>query len=315
MSLQQWRKRDFLFCPAQERDWKRTHAQVPTPLVMSPSSLRVYFGARDAQNRTATVFVDIDPATPDAIIQFEKTPVLPLGALGSFDDTGVMPSCVVRFGQQTYLYYTGWNTSTTVPYRNSIGLAISEDGGVRFHRPFEGPLLDRVAREPYFCATPFVMRDGGQWRMWYLSCTEWTTIDGNPEPRYLIRYTESDDGIEWRRPGTIAIDYLNPDEAIARPWVVRDNAGYHMWYCYRSIQGYRQTPNKAYRLGYATSLDGVSWKRRDESVDLRTSNQGWDSQMIAYPAIVDIHERRYLLYNGNGFGASGFGIAELAIAS
>ncbi len=33
--------------------------------------------------------------------------------------------------------------------------------------------------------------------------------------------------------------------------------------------------------------------------------------MIAYPTVFDVENRRYVLYNGNGFGASGFGIAEL----
>jgi predicted GH43/DUF377 family glycosyl hydrolase len=311
MSLQHWRKHDLVFCPSNQAGWICSHAQVPTPIV-SRTGLRIYFGARDALNRTSTVFIDLDAQKPGTITKFQGTPVLPLGKLGCFDDAGVMPSSVVTVGRQTFLYYTGWNTSTTVPYRNSIGLAVSDDDGVTFNRPFEGPLLDRVAREPHFCATPFVMRDGSRWRMWYLSCTEWILVQGKPEARYLIRHTESDDGIEWRRPGTIAIDYTRPDEAIARPWVVKDGSGYHMWYSYRSIYDYRQNPKNGYRLGYATSSDGISWKRQDELVNLPASAEGWDSEMIAYPAVIDIRQQRYLLYNGNGFGATGFGIAELS---
>jgi hypothetical protein len=34
--------------------------------------------------------------------------------------------------------------------------------------------------------------------------------------------------------------------------------------------------------------------------------------MIAYPAVFDLGGRRYMLYNGNGFGATGFGLAELS---
>ena len=83
-------------------------------------------------------------------------------------------------------------------------------------------------------STPFVLRDGGTWRMWYLSCTEWTVVDGKPEARYLICYAESNDGFAWRRPGTIAIEYQRPDEAIARPWVLKNSTGYEMWYCCRS---------------------------------------------------------------------------------
>jgi hypothetical protein len=273
--------------------------------------LRVYFGTRGEHNRTATIVLELDQHEVTRIRHVHDTPVLPLGALGCFDDAGAMPSCLIRSGEQTYLYYTGWNTSTTVPYRNSIGVAVSKDDGITFERPSDGPLLDRTRDEPHFCATPFVMRDGGMWRIWYLSCTEWVLIDGKPEARYLIRHTESHDGIEWRRPGAVAIGYQKPDEAIARPWVIKDAGGYRMWYCYRSIREYRSNPRQSYRVGYATSSDGLAWQRRDELVELPPGD-GWDATMTAYPAVFDLGERRYMLYNGNGFGATGFGLAELS---
>jgi hypothetical protein len=310
--MQNWQKRGVLYCPPAAHPWIHSHAQVPTPYRTLLGTSRIYFGTRDKQNRTATIFLELaeDGFTPAPRVC--DTPVLPLGELGCFDDAGVMPSCVNRVGEMTCLYYTGWNTSTTVPYRNSIGMAVSEDDGLTFQRPFRGPLLDRTREEPHFCATPFVMRDGGLWRMWYLSCTEWLYIDGKPEARYLIRHAESDDGIEWRRPGVIAIHYEGPDEAIARPWVMKDASGYQMWYCYRSIREYRSNPRQGYRVGYATSADGLAWQRRDERIELPGRTDDWDASMIAYPAVFDLGGRRYMLYNGNGFGATGFGLAVLS---
>ena len=309
--LQTWKKHDVIFRPEGERSWIRSHAQIPTPDWTPQGALRIYFGTRDELNRTSTVFLEVDPRQPRRITRLHKSPVLPLGSLGCFDDAGVMPACVVDAGESKYLYYTGWNTSTTVPYRLSVGLAVSHDAGLTFKRLFDGPILDRTSREPHLCGAPFVLRDGPLWRMWYPSGTEWLQVQGRAEPRYLIRYAESDDGIDWRRPGTIAIDYARPDEAIARPWVVKDRGGYRMWFSSRSITDYRKDPRQSYRLGYAESPDGISWTRKDELADLRVSDSGWDSEMIAYPAIFDVEDRRYLLYNGNGFGATGFGLAEL----
>ena len=308
---QHWKKHDVIFRPEGERSWLRSHAQLPTPDWTSGGALRIYFGTRDELNRTSTVFLEVDPRHPGKITRLHNTPVLPLGQLGCFDDAGVMPSCVVSDGDQKFLYYAGWNTSTTVSYRLAIGLAVSRDGGQTFQRVFDGPILDRTSREPHLCGAPCVLRDGPLWRMWYPSGTEWLTVNGRPEPRYLIRYAESNDGMEWRRPGTIAIDYARSDEAIARPWVVKDAGRYRMWFSSRSITGYRQDPRQGYRLGYAESSDGISWTRQDELASLRVSESGWDSEMIAYPAIFDVENRRYMLYNGNGFGASGFGLAEL----
>lgn len=311
MSRQDWQKHAVLFDPTVHRGWGRSHAQVPTPDWTADGKLRIYFGSRDKQNRTSTLLLEVDPQRPLEITSVADFPVLPLGELGCFDDAGVMPSCVVSLGKRKYLYYTGWNTSTTVPYRNSIGVAICDDDGLSYQRLFGGPVFDRSPHEPHFCACPFVLHEAGCWRMWYLSCTGWQIVNGKPEARYLIRYTESSDGIEWKRPGTIAIDYVRTDEAIARPWVVKGSRGYQMWYSTRSTANYRDDSRQSYRLGYAESADGIAWQRKDELVDLPLSNAGWDSEMIAYPAVFDVEDRRYLLYNGNGFGASGFGLAEL----
>ena len=147
--------------------------------------------------------------------------------------------------------------------------------------------------------------------MWYHSATEWLQVNGRAEPRYLVRYAESNDGFEWRRTGEIAVGYASPDEAIARPWVVKDESGYRMWFSTRSILDYRSVQQQSYRMGYAESDDGISWQRMDECAQLPISSNRWDSEMIAYPTVFDIENRRYVLYNGNGFGASGFGIAEL----
>lgn len=315
MNLQRWQKRGLVFDPTTGLASGRTYAQVPTPYVLADQSIRVYFGSRDAEKRTATLYLELNREAPCQVTRVSEAPVLSLGKLGSFDDCGVMPSCVVAHGEELRLYYTGWNTSTTVPYRNSIGVALSNDGGHTFQRPFEGPILDRTAHEPHFCATPFVLYENGVWRMWYLSCTEWTEVANRPEAQYLIRYAESDDGLEWRRPGTIAIDYERPDEALARPWVVKDSDGYHMWYSSRLIRDYRANAQNGYRLGYATSSDGIGWKRQDDWVDLPVSSEGWDAQMIAYPAVIDLRGGRCMLYNGSGFGATGFGLAELQPAS
>ena len=66
-----------------------------------------------------------------------------------------------------------------------------------------------------------------------------------------------------------------------------------------------------YRIGYAESNDGIEWTRKDESVNLDVSESGWDSQMVAYPAVFEIAGKTIMLYNGNNFGATGFGYAEL----
>ncbi len=66
---------------------------------------------------------------------------------------------------------------------------------------------------------------------------------------------------------------------------------------------------EAYRIGAATSEDGVNWTRAIEEFGLDRARDGWDSEMTCYPALFRHRDRLWLAYNGNSFGATGFGLA------
>jgi hypothetical protein len=275
----------------------------------------IYLSTRDAAGKSRIGRLTVDPAPlaeerPPRVLQFDPTPVLSLGAPGTFDDSGVMPSSLVQHQGEQWLYYVGWNVLNTVPYRQAIGLAISKDGGRTFERFSAGPLFDRSASEPFFVTSPFVRREGDAWRMWYISCTGWQLIADHWEPAYHVRYAESGNGIDWNVTGRSCL-YPGDDAAIARPCVYRQNDEYGMIYPYRALVAYRSDPDQAYRLGYAHSRDGIDWQRRDEVVGIARSPTGWDSQMLAYPWLQCERGEIYMLYNGNGFGRSGVGVARL----
>ena len=289
--------------------WSQTHAQIPSPDVLENGRIRIYYSTRDRSSRSLTSFIEVNALNPKEVLYVHDKPILDFGKLGCFDDSGIMPSCVVTHKQTKYLYYNGWNTSTTVRYRNCIGLAVSEDGGVTFRRAFEGPVMDRTKDEPHIVVAPHVIIENGVWRMWYTGCTEWRIVNGITEPRYLIKYAESLDGVNWQRENRVSIPYKDETEAIGRSMVVHENGLYKIWYTYRSIDGYRTNKARSYRLGYAESSDNLIWERKDNQVGMDLSVDGWDSEMMAYPYIVDYEDKRYMFYNGNGFGRSGFGYA------
>ncbi len=289
---------------------KKTHAQIPTSDLIGKDRLRIYYATRDRQNRSHTEFIDVRPDRPDNIIAIHDSPVLSPGGLGTFDDCGAMPSWIVSQGGRKYLYYIGWNVRNTIPYHNSIGMAVSEDGGDTFHKISEGPIIERTHTEPHFSSTPCVIIDSGVFRMWYLSCVKWAVFHKRAEPYYHIKYAQSIDGIHWIREGRVAIDFKDLHEcAISRPCVVKDDTIYRMWYSYRNLEGYRTDMNNSYRIGYAESSDGMVWTRRDGDVGISVSEAGWDSEMIEYPCVYRSGAAWYMLYNGNGFGKSGFGYA------
>jgi hypothetical protein len=302
-------KQGLIFSVGAKYPWSQTHAQIPSVDVLPNDRLRIYYSTRDVLNRSLTSFIEVSAEDPQEVVYEHDKPILGFGSLGCFDDCGVMPSCIVTHEGKKFLYYCGWNTSTTVRYRNSIGLAVSEDGGITFRRAFDGPILDRNKDEPHLVVTPHVIVADGLWKMWYCGCTGWKIVNGVTEPQYLIKYAESLDGVTWQRANRVAIPYKHELEAIGRPVVVQEHGLYKMWYSYRSLADYRSNRHNSYRIGYAESEDNLRWERMDDQAGIDLSEEGWDSEMLAYPYIVDYKDARYLFYNGNGFGRSGFGYA------
>lgn len=302
-----WKKKGLIFKPDSQFDWMLSHAQVPTVHVMA-DRFRVFFASRNHAGKTLPACIDLDLNDPAKIIQLHEKPILDFGKPGTFDDDGVMPSYVVKDRQQLWLYYSGWNQRTHVPYHNAMGLAVSDDDGLSFRRVFEGPIMDRITTEPYLAVTPSIIRENDQWKMWYVSGLRWISVNQKYEPVYVIKYAHSTDGIHWQRPNITCIPQKFENEAFSHPNVIFSDGKYHMWYCYRDSHDYRDGAG-SYRIGNAISTDGMHWQRQDENVGITTSDEGWDSKMICYPYIVKVEEKLIMFYNGNGFGKSGFGYA------
>ncbi len=271
------------------------------------NQVKVFFSTRNKNQESSISFIVFDIETLD-VLEVSSCPVLEKGDVGCFDDSGVMGCCILSVGNVLRMYYIGWNLGVTVPFRNAIGVAESKDGGKTFNRTYQGPIIDRTKDEPHFVASNCVIYDDARYKIWYLSCTGWfKDIKGKVMHNYHIKYAESKDGVDWERKGIVAIDYADDYEyAISVPRVIKDDDKYKMWFSSRATE---HEPN--YRLRYAESTDGKNWVRKDNEVGIDVSETGWDSEMICYPFVFDHKGQRYMLYNGNGYGKTGFGLAVL----
>jgi hypothetical protein len=250
-------------------------------------------------------YVDVSAEDPGEVGVVTE-PLLDIGLPGCFDDNGLLPTRVLAVGDRLYLYYVGYQLGTRVRYFQFEGLAYSDDGGRSFRRASRVPILDRSDPEPLHRTSAFVDRAGDRFRMWYVAGDEWVLVGGRSLPRYNLRYLESDDGVTWGSAGEVCLDLDDEDEhAFGRPWVFEHDGRHKMLYSVR-----RQSTG--YRLGYAESSNGRTWERRDSEVGIDVSESGWDSQEIAYGAVVLREDGgAWLFYNGNERGRSGFGYAEL----
>lgn len=288
-------------------EWMTSHASVPFVGEINGSQVKVFFSSRDQKNRSNIGSFQIDMDRNYLITNIAEKPLLQLGDLGCFDDSGIMGTCILDDEGEQKLYYIGWNLGVTVPFRNAIGLATSNDKK-NFKKLFDGPVLDRSRTEPHFCASCCVIKEAGIYKIWYLSCIKWTQDSDEVKHHYHIKYAESADGINWKRNGKVAIDFESDNEyAISVPRVIKKDSIYQMWFSSRATK-----KDPTYRIRYAESVDGINWQRTSDYA-LDVSETGWDSDMVCYPCVFEYDDSLYMLYNGNGYGLSGIGLAKLEI--
>jgi len=301
-----WKKLGLVYCADGQWDWARSHAYIPTSIMLSEDRIRVYVSLLDRAKVGRIGYVDLDARDPLDILKVSSRPVLEVGEPGTFDDSGVTPISVLPYQRKLYLYYVGWQLGVKVRYFLFTGLAVSGDGGESFERYSRVPIVERSNEEPFVRSAAHVHRNDGIWRMWYVASNGWIRVHGKAVPRYDIRNLESDDGISWGKNGAVCLRPASEDEfGLGRPFVIEEDGLYRMWYSIRTI-------SRGYRLGYAESQDGRSWLRKDGEVGIDISDRGWDSQMICFACVQKTEYGTYMFYNGNNYGESGFGVAILS---
>ncbi len=248
-------------------------------------------------------------------------PVLSPGPLGAWDDLGVSTVDVVHDGTTFRMWYGG---QTTVG-GNGIGYATSPDGKVwetyRLNPVVpQGADFDSWDRE---ISSPSVLFDPADpeypWKMWYAGLS---FLQGG----YAIGYAESKDCVTWRKyndpltgdafadsdpvlqPSGVEEDWDSSD--VLSPQVILIDGTYHMWY---AGQGNRL------QIGYATSSDGINWKKYLANPVLRLgAPMEWDGGEIAAPSVHKINGQFQMWYQGKneqdgktniGFASSADGVA------
>jgi len=312
-----WKKRGLLFDPGtvKSRPWLNAFAQAPATLIFD-DFVRVYFSCRPApdargQYVSYSAYVDLNRSNLFDILRVSENPILSLGGLGEFDEFGTYPASAIRDGKDVYVYYGGWTRCESVPFNVAIGAGISHDDGATFTKLGTGPILSYSLDEPFVLSGPKIRRFNDIWYLWYIAGRKWIVADGKPEPVYKIRLASSPDGLHWTKLNRDLIESrIEENEAQASPDVIYSDGKYHMFFCYRYSAGFRSKAG-GYRIGYASSDNLLDWTRDDAKAGLDVSEEGWDSEMVAYPHVFELDGTIYMLYLGNQVGRYGFGLAQL----
>ena len=296
-----WRKLGLLYKPDPGGRSQKllTHAANPLPVHREGHIYRVFYSGRDSQNRSSVGAVDIDIVRCEVLNELPE-PAFAHGPEGSFYADGVSCGNCYLVGGVRYMLFMGWQSPPDRHWRGDIGrLVVGADLSLRLDG--DAPFLSCDDVDPISLSYPWVMDCGDGFRMWYGSTLSWDA--GNGEMLHVINQAKSADGANWERLGAALPRQLGIAQAFSRPTVVGNEAsGYQMWFSYRGGKGTR------YRIGYATSADGGRWVLRLADAGIGVSDLRWDSDMIEYPFVFDHKGEWLMLYCGNSYGRTGFGI-------
>lgn len=278
-----------------------SHAANPLPVYIDGDVYRIFFCSRDSDNRSSIGGVDINIITRDIVRQYQQ-PFFEFGPPGSFYADGVSIGNCYTANDTRYLFFMGWQSPKNSHFRGDIGrLLVGPDLSLELDKNW--PVMGADSTDPISLSYPWVVGDSAQgFDMWYGSTITWDA--GNGEMLHVLHHASSDDGQEWHRRGQVVPHQLGVAQAFSRPTIsLSPNGQWHMWFSYRG------GPGTKYRIGYAVSNDRKIWQLALADAGIDVSSFGWDSEMIEYPFVFDHKGQRYMLYNGNNYGKSGFGLA------
>lgn len=289
-----WEKQGLILGLPQLPGWVKSHAQHPTVVghPTEPELVRIYFAARTGYNKSFTVYADLNLEKRE-LVGVSPTPLISLGEPGTFDECGMMPSCIEEVGGEYLMYYFGINQDINLPFRNSVGLARSSDQGHTFTRVHQGPILDRQPNIPLYASCPWVVTENKKKVMYFLSGIKWEKEDTKWRSYYHIKKASQVGGLWVAHPDPV-LEIDDTECAIARPQVFKLPGGRKkMYFCSRWNN---------YRIGVATARGDQVFTRGE--FDL-VGNCSFDDEMQAYPCYYSKNGIEYMFYNGNNFGKEG----------
>lgn len=217
------------------------------------------------------------------------------GHLGHFDENGLSLSDIRPTAEGFEGVTFGWRLREGGGWFNEIGHLTMDLSGTVLERSL-APCQSRTEIDPISMAYP-TFGDEGQ--ILYCAPTALHRDTGRPSDFRVLRLNIK----SGRRAILIDPDRLNIPGvfALTRPWLHQNPLESRIYFCMRGDK-YRimSVPyEETYRLSGAGHL-------REEILALPDEHEAGS---VCYPSIIEHHEVSVLLYNGDGYGASGFGVA------
>lgn len=291
-----WKRLGWLEVPSNRPSWWTSHAGYPTVVSVSGNEALLFVASRDEAQRSSCAFLRID-LTPNEVhlVDFGRRPLLEPGESGCFDESGVNVTYASASQKQFSVWYHGWFLRRDGGWINSIGSATgSLERGLQ--RESKAPVFDRSPVDPTSLGYPFWFSFPSGQKLFYCSYERYGVPPLGQSYSYRVKFA---DGPDLSR-GDPILPHLDGCQAQSRPSVVKYRDMYRMFI---AVKG------QHYRIHSAESRDGTSWKWSGDEWSLWPSGMAGETLETAYPYVLEHRRRLIMLYNGDGHGATGVGVA------
>ena len=232
--------------------------------------------------------------------------VVPPGKPGDWDSYSHRLGDVVFDGATYHMFLTGGQT--WLPWESpwKVGHWTLEPLTQEWVEDVSNPVLEPTPGEwdGFSIYSVAVLYEGGLFKMWYGAAAAYPD-----EAR--VGYAESLDGSAWNKfPGN-PLPGLVPglpgewdDAGMDASTVLFDGAEYRMWYFAVKDDGGPGT----WRLGTATSPDGITWQKEPDPV--LVGDRPWESNYVYYPEVVPMGDGYAMWYVATaGLAAIGYAVS------
>lgn len=292
-----WHKLGVIF-DVSDYDERSSHSSNPT-VINCGDFIRVFYSTR-IHNKSCISYFDFD--LNKMVITFVSSiPYINHGNPGSVDESGLGLGCVLVSGtnNEYKLYSMGWQTPTNSHWRGDI---VSTTIKLEKHKTIKV----EVNNDPFNISFsyPFIIKKTKkEYRMYYGSTVTWDA--GNGEMNHLICQARSNNLKTWTYYNQPIKGIIGIAQAFSRPTILYFDNKYHMWFSFRGNLD-------KYKIGYACSEDLDVWETFYDTFNVIVPGDvGWDSEMVCYPFVFEYDGEIYMVYNGNGYGKTGIGLAVM----
>jgi predicted GH43/DUF377 family glycosyl hydrolase len=232
-----------------------------------------YAGSSDTGCQNCSIGYAI---SPDGVnwIKLGSGPVLIKGPTGTWDSAIVLAPFVIFNNGSYKMWYRGLSDAIR-PDTGKIGYAVSTDG-INWIKYSNNPVLGvgpSGSWDDMEMFSSYVIVQSNIYKMWFSAC----------EVHCQIGYATSSDGINWTKyAGNPVIKIGSPGSwdsfHVYYSTVIFNDNYYKMWYS--------GTNGSTYAIGYATSIDGITWNKHSGNPVLIPGPSNWESDFILDPFVL-----------------------------